>query len=214
MPPQDSGFFGGAVSYLPFCSGSDASSFCPKYKESRRPFKCRADRGGKGLALCESCYFASLQYSISICPGGCICTHPESREAIVLQSSILCQIIASGLSGKIRKKEKQVGERIKISTVIWLAFKLMFFSLKTNYCAVWTDRTWVYMLHVLNLKKSWTAQAIKHSTSQYAAHHKPFLWQGLNFGQQNILLGVDRSYWNQMIVTYECIQAVTDQLAL
>lgn len=53
MPPQDSGFFGGGgqISYPPFSSGSDASSFCPKYKESRRPFKCSADRGGKGLAL-------------------------------------------------------------------------------------------------------------------------------------------------------------------
>lgn len=34
---------------------------------------------GKCPALCESCYFSSLLYSTSICPGSCIHAHIQER---------------------------------------------------------------------------------------------------------------------------------------
>lgn len=81
MPPLGSGCSVWAVSSLSLCSEPDNSSFCPDSKESRRPLKCRADRDGKGLALCESSYFSSPLCSKSIWPGGCI--HAHSQEGLL-----------------------------------------------------------------------------------------------------------------------------------
>lgn len=90
VPPLGSGCSMWAVSSLSLSlfSEPDNSSFCPDSKESRRPLKCRADRDGKGLALCESSYF-SFCYALN--PFGLVaaCTPTVKRGYCVTEQDIV-----------------------------------------------------------------------------------------------------------------------------